>query len=333
MPKGSVVIATYNCAKYICEAINSVLKQTFKDYEIIVIDDGSTDDTKEVLNDYINKKLITYIYQQHSGVSKARNLGINSASGEYILFLDADDILMPNVLENEVLYLDKHKDICLISGQFQIINESGALREKTEIRKTGIVNWWLIPENQIILSGLLLRRNFLLRHSLFFKEEYDGAEDYLLWLEMSKLGKLATLSRVVCYYRQRPGSFTCDRQEQQKKFHALALEKAWNIENGDKFRRLVGWFEECPEEDFAFIVRDISKIRNYFKLCVFLNFADKIKMNTYFNMKICNIFFRNSSKWSKKAVSHITMGINWLLPLNYIKLLNGFRKLGIKLSK
>lgn len=97
MPKISVIIPTYNRAHYVSQAIDSVLAQTFTDYEILVIDDGSIDNTKEVLQSYLDK--ITYIYQENKGVSAARNTGLRLARGEWIAFLDSDDIWLPEKLE------------------------------------------------------------------------------------------------------------------------------------------------------------------------------------------------------------------------------------------
>lgn len=89
----SVVIPAYNCAEYIKEAIDSVLNQTYRDFEIIVVDDGSTDNTKEILEPYIKKRMIQYVYQNNQGISAARNRGIRMAKGDFIAFLDSDDIL------------------------------------------------------------------------------------------------------------------------------------------------------------------------------------------------------------------------------------------------
>ncbi|MFM6207508.1 glycosyltransferase family 2 protein, partial [Planktothrix sp.] len=89
MPRVSVIIPTYNCDRFLPEAIDSVLMQTYQDYEIIVIDDGSTDQTCQVLESYKHK--IRYFYQENQGSAVARNLGIKQAQGEFIAFLDADD--------------------------------------------------------------------------------------------------------------------------------------------------------------------------------------------------------------------------------------------------
>ena len=88
----SVVIPTYNCGKYICDAVKSVLSQTYKNIEIIIVDDGSTDNTKEALRSYVYNKQIRYIYQKNKGPAASRNLGVEKAEGDFIAFLDADDL-------------------------------------------------------------------------------------------------------------------------------------------------------------------------------------------------------------------------------------------------
>jgi len=111
----SVIIPTYNRARYVTEAIDSVLAQTFSDYEIIVVDDGSTDNTREALKPYLGR--IHYIYQSNKGVSAARNRGMRDAKGEWISFLDSDDIWLPRKLKQQV------DDVCEIpSATGHVVN-------------------------------------------------------------------------------------------------------------------------------------------------------------------------------------------------------------------
>lgn len=113
----SVVIPTYNRAKFVTKAIDSVLAQTYKDYEIIVIDDGSTDNTQEVLEPYMDK--ISYIYQGNAGVSAARNTGIRTASGKWIAFLDSDDIWLPDKLASQIRCVNRtHEKVCFTNVEF-----------------------------------------------------------------------------------------------------------------------------------------------------------------------------------------------------------------------
>lgn len=112
MHKVSVIIPTYNCGPYIKETLNSVLNQSFSDYEIIVINDGSTDNTDYVLKPYMNR--IVYFSQKNKGVSAARNLGIQNAKGEWIAFLDADDIWERSYLQKQINFLSSNPKVDII---------------------------------------------------------------------------------------------------------------------------------------------------------------------------------------------------------------------------
>lgn len=116
-PLISVIIPTYNRAKYVTKVIDSVLSQTYTDYEIIVVDDGSTDNTREVLGSYMDK--ITYKYQENAGVSAARNTGIRIASGQWIAFLDSDDIWLPDKLASQMRCVNRtHAKVCFTNVEF-----------------------------------------------------------------------------------------------------------------------------------------------------------------------------------------------------------------------
>ena len=108
-PKVSVIIPTYQHADFVGEAIDSALAQTYTDYEIILVNDGSTDGTKEIAAEYRNQ--IKYIYQDNRGLPAARNTGILASKGEYMAFLDADDVWLPNKLKLEVEFLDMHPSV------------------------------------------------------------------------------------------------------------------------------------------------------------------------------------------------------------------------------
>ena len=122
-PNVSVVIPTYNRAQLVTEAIDSVLMQTYKDYEIIVVDDGSTDDTEQVLVPYRDR--IRYIYQENQGGAAARNAGIRNSKGTYIAFLDSDDLWLPSKLEKQVAVLNEYEDIALVYSNISYCDDRG----------------------------------------------------------------------------------------------------------------------------------------------------------------------------------------------------------------
>ncbi|WP_456325501.1 glycosyltransferase family 2 protein [Desulfonauticus submarinus] len=109
MSKISVIIPTYNCARYIKDAVISVINQRYKDWELIIVDDGSTDNTREVIAPYLENKRIRYVWQENRGKSVARNKGLDLATGKYITFLDADDFFLPGALSLRVNCLEKYK--------------------------------------------------------------------------------------------------------------------------------------------------------------------------------------------------------------------------------
>ena len=122
-PKVSVIIPTYNRNKLVLDAIDSVLEQTFQNFEIIIVDDGSTDNTKTHIDSYQKKDTrIKYIFQENQGVSIARNTGLEAAQGEYIAFLDSDDRFLIDKLERQVFILENHHDIGLIYSKILVEN-------------------------------------------------------------------------------------------------------------------------------------------------------------------------------------------------------------------
>lgn len=122
LPKVSIIIPTYNCAQYIELALLSALEQTYQNKEIIIIDDGSTDDTRAVLKKYIKNKDVNYIYQENQGVSQARNTGISVAQGSYVATLDADDTWSNTRLEKMIAFLEGN-DYDIAISNFYIVDE------------------------------------------------------------------------------------------------------------------------------------------------------------------------------------------------------------------
>ncbi len=121
-PRISVVIPTYNRARYVAEAVESVFAQTFKDYEVIVVDDGSTDNTKEVLDPYMGR--IRYVRQENRGVGAARNRGISEARGEFVAFLDSDDVWEVEALET-FLATFQEEDVAIVASANRLIENNG----------------------------------------------------------------------------------------------------------------------------------------------------------------------------------------------------------------
>jgi len=121
-PLVSVIIPTYNRAQYICEAVKSVLRQTFSDFELIVVDDGSVDNTKEILTPYLG--IVKYIYQNNSGIAAARNAGIEMSRGEFIAFLDSDDLWVRDKLQLQVHLLRQQSKLAMVYADYCIFDNN-----------------------------------------------------------------------------------------------------------------------------------------------------------------------------------------------------------------
>src|SRR5712692_3480948 len=182
----SVVIPTFNSADYVVQAIQSVLAQTYQEFEIIVVDDASTDNTEELLRPFADR--ICYVRQDRGGQSAARNRGILQARGELIAFLDADDLWRPTKLARQVEYLKCHPEACLVytdftRGPLPGSNNESRLRD-FKPRDPADVFHGLLEENFIATPTVMVRRSALARSGLF-DPTLRGSEDLDLWLRLA----------------------------------------------------------------------------------------------------------------------------------------------------
>ena len=161
MPKISVIIPTYNGGKFIKKAIESVLDQTLDDFEIIVVDDGSTDNTPYILQEYIRTNNIVYISQKNVGVAVARNNGINMSKGTYIAFLDDDDFWIDkDKLKKQIEFLENHPDYVMVGTAGIVVDEKG--KRVTDYK---------VPEGDHSIRDSILMRNPFIQSSIVAKKD------------------------------------------------------------------------------------------------------------------------------------------------------------------
>jgi len=187
-PFFSVIIPTYNRAHTITRALDSVLKQEIKNFDIWVVDDGSTDDTQEVVERYVNSNeqvKINYLYQKNKGVSSARNLGIVQSKGEWCAFLDSDDEWYENKLLKQQEFIEKNPSICIVHGNETWIRNGKFINQKNIHKKYGgkiFMN--CLPFCLISPSAVIIKRG-LLGETRGFDEDFTVCEDYDLWLRIT----------------------------------------------------------------------------------------------------------------------------------------------------
>ncbi len=203
----SVVIPVYNAEKTIRETIDSVMSQTFKDYEIILVDDNSRDKSLKMISDYIEDHPCIRVFAnvQNYGPGKCRNIGIAAAKGEYIAFLDADDKWKEDKLEKQLELAKDHPEAVLFYTGSTIIDDSGrVLMDHLEVKEE-VTRRELLKQNIIPCSSVMVKKNVLKDSA--FSDDRKCHEDLLCWLEILKLsGKAYGINEPLLVYRMTEGS-------------------------------------------------------------------------------------------------------------------------------
>lgn len=215
--KVSVIIPAYNAEKYIADTLRSVFDQSYHNYEVIVVDDGSKDGTLQLLKSYSPK--IKVFGKSNGGPASARNLAINNSDGELIAFLDSDDLWLGNKLEEQVRFLCENPAVGLVYGEALMIgqDDNGVATE----RKIGftespsfckLLYGDFIPNSTVVIRRSCIEKVGLLDES----EELIAAEDYEYWLRIAKLFPIAGMPCPLAYYRVRDGSLMGDGKDINK---------------------------------------------------------------------------------------------------------------------
>lgn len=219
--KVSVIIPCYNIEKYVSECLESVYHQTYSNLEVLLINDGSKDRTEEILMEYVNKypNITKYIYQNNSGPSVARNLGIKNSEGEYICFMDSDDILFPESIEKRVNILDMNSDVYLVCSDSYMIQENSFTKDKLSSLLgevySGNIFKELLKKNFISTQTVLMRRE-IIKSIGFFNESYLRSEDYEYWLRIANKYKITFIKEPLAYTRVRNGSLSTNKKNEME---------------------------------------------------------------------------------------------------------------------
>lgn len=242
-PLVSVVMSVYNGEKHLRKSVESILNQTFRDFEFKIINDGSTDRTKDVLETYAAKDdRIVLIHQEHMGLTKSLNKGISMAKGKYIARQDADDISKPERLEKQVVFMEAHTAVGLASSFFELIDDKGEtiricglpLDDKTIKER--------LPElNQFCHGAAVVRRESIEKVGVY-REFFKFAQDYDLWLRISERYEVANMREPLYCRRESEEAISSRKLVLQSKYagaaSAMALQRrqtgADEIQRGNK---------------------------------------------------------------------------------------------------
>ena len=254
LPLISVIIPTYNVGELLAESLKSVFAQTYPRYEVIVVDDGSTDNTTEVVREF--KDRILYLYQDNHGPSAARNKGIKRGQGKYFCFLDADDLWTPNKLEVQVAFMERHSDIGLVFSDCErfdskgVIGAPGVIAQRFYLPYTPIPDAFmkLVMRNFIVLSTVMVRKRCLDKVGLF-DENLRSVEDRDLWLRIAADFEIGYLPLILAKYRFHSSNISSDGElalrslisvlnNNRRLFPGLVPAPVWNKRLADLYLKL-----------------------------------------------------------------------------------------------
>jgi glycosyltransferase involved in cell wall biosynthesis len=210
-------MAVFNGEKYLRQAIASILTQTFGDFELLIVDDGSTDRTGEIVRSYRDPRLRLIENGRNLGLSRSLNSAIAQARGRYIARLDADDVAEPARFEQQVRFLERHGDVAVVGCQYHIIAADGRITGHRRVPCSDIeIRWMLDFCTPFAHSSVMMRRQALQQEPGPYDESLFYAMDYDLWIRLAERGRLANLGDVLLRWRMTPDSMTArlgDRTE------------------------------------------------------------------------------------------------------------------------
>ena len=206
-PRVSILMPVYNVAPYLREAMDSILTQTFQDFELIVLDDYSPDNSSEILDTYTDERIVRYRGEKNMGLSNVLNVGLQMARGEFIARMDSDDLSTPERLATQVAYLDAHPEIDLCSCGMELF---GA-KQETWVREANVedVKITALFHSPILHASSMWRRASFEHAGLLYRQEVVPAEDYDMWTRAMAAGlRLVNIPQVMYQYRIHPTQVT-----------------------------------------------------------------------------------------------------------------------------
>lgn len=293
----SVVMPVYNAEKYLDEAIQSILKQTYGDFEFIIINDGSIDKSLEIIEKYKKQdERIVLISRENRGLIASLNEGIKKAKGKYIARMDADDISLPNRFEEQLKIMENDKEIFVCGSWVNVFGENRKEKISKYFQHDKQIKANLIMSCCFAHPSVMMRRDAFVDNNIWYDENFKNAEDYHLWTQLAKVGKFYNIPKVLLNYRFLETSITrvADKNElQRKQVYTNIFSEALN---------LIGYKRTEEEIELSFIISHKDRIK--------VNKIDLNKLKVYFD-KIVQVNQKN--KFVDGFTLYKMLGNRWLL--------------------
>ncbi|MFB2834785.1 glycosyltransferase family 2 protein [Floridanema evergladense] len=258
-PHASAIMPVYNREEYLKETIDSVLNQTFTDFEFIIIDDGSSDRSVEIIKSYKDPRIKLFLNDKNSGTSYSRNRGIDLSSGDYIITIDSDDINLPQRFATQIAYMDSHPEVGICGSWVKTIGEVAGELWRCAVNPE-IVHCRTLFEAVLCHPSTIIRRKYLDEYSLRYSVELKRAQDWDLYCRGARHFQVANIPEVLVYYRWRKYGKNLSDEElmSQKYYYFYEIDKrnfsALNLQPTEQemlVHRRLGNLELKKDRDFV----------------------------------------------------------------------------------
>lgn len=217
----TVLVPAFNCSGFINECLDSILNQSFTDYEIIIIDDGSTDTTLKQISEYNDKRIRVIKNDNNRGIVYSLNLGIDHAEGKYIVRMDADDIMLGDRIKQQIDFLEANLEFGLVGSTYNIIDKAGNFKKHVKlVEDPSYLKLGILFRNQFHHSAITMRTELV--RKLRYSEDFLFCEDHDLWIRFSEIVPIANLSATHLAYRWHQNN-TCHVKQMELRQSVIGL--------------------------------------------------------------------------------------------------------------
>ncbi len=307
-PLVSVNMAAYNAAPYIAEAIQSVMNQTFQNWELIIINDCSTDNTANEIGKFSDERIKVFHNEQNEGIVYTRNRALHYSTGKYISVLDADDVFLPKKLETQVTFLENNTDYGMVGSAFRIINKNSVPAEKPTClyAKAEYFPAILLFNNFFAHSSVMMRTH--LAKEILYKpliKGYSPCEEYQLYVKIARNHKVYNLPEELVYYREHSSGISKLRQDKINEYIDLIIKNQL---------MLLHIFPDSKQLDLHKSIRFAFDNIEWNNILAINNWIKKLTDHNRL-YKIYNSHFEDylASKWYEIAKFNANFGIRMLI--------------------
>lgn len=310
MPKISVIMPVYKAEKYIKKSIECILNQTYKDFELILIDDCGEDQSIRIAEKYQDPRIRIIYNEKNMGIAYSRNAGIRNSTGDYIALMDDDDLCPNNRFDIQNTFLDSYPQIDVLGGRCQMIDENDNIIKifSERLYNPDYIKAYLMLYDPIANGSAMIRRKFMIDNGIVYKDDCLGMEDYLFWIDCSLRGKITNVNDILLSWRNSSHNETnktknnnpLERKKKLCELRGYALKENGFVISNDDLQFLNSMFPEDMRKTEA-SKNDLEKLYNIFRRLLIQSenneISNKIEIRIFFK-KMFSYRLENSEWWN-----------------------------------